>query len=195
MSFKGEHPHYLGLYKRYLAPREANIRKVLELGVAQGESLLAWLQWFPEAQVIGVDNRYVPKEQLIDRCRIIQADQADPELLDLGKFDLIVDDAGHDPIKQRASLGLLWTSLNKGGLYVIEDLETSYWKLASWNLVKLSGCTLEGWDNPDGIIAALHSLTNELTASYAKERPERFLHLGGLESIHFHPNIVFLEKG
>lgn len=53
--------------------------------------------------------------------------QADPLLLAAvvkagvaaGGFDLIVDDGGHLPLMQRASLEGLWPALRPGGLYVV----------------------------------------------------------------------------
>ena len=192
-AFKNEHPHYEGLYKRSLDKRKDEVRGVMELGVAEGKSLLTWLDWFPHAQVVGVDNR--PARGVSPaRCRILQADQCDPSLAQLGNFDLIIDDAGHDPIKQRRSLELLWPCVNPGGFYVVEDVETSYWGIASWNEDKLGGCRREGYEHAYGVIVFLKELMDGLTAAYANQRPERFKQLSGLMAIHWHPNIVFLEK-
>ncbi len=191
-SFKEEHPHYLDLYQRYL--RHRAIHRVLELGVASGSSLLCWRSWF-NADVIGVDNR---DEQgpcaKVPGIRIVIADQCAPELTELGSFDLIVDDAGHDPLKQARSLTLLWPQLNSGGLYVCEDLETSYWPLTSWNLDRLGDSPMEGWENPSGFVRLINGLSSGITAAYALKSPERFPQLPGLEAIHHHPNICFLEK-
>jgi hypothetical protein len=43
-----------------------------------------------------------------------------------GGFDLVVDDGGHTMAQQRASLEGLWRAVRPGGLYVVEDLQTSY---------------------------------------------------------------------
>lgn len=63
---------------------------------------------------------------------IYAGDQADPELLGRflretgGGFDVIVDDGGHTMTQQITSLEWLWPAVKPGGMYFIEDLETSY---------------------------------------------------------------------
>lgn len=184
MKIKKEHPHYAALYERYTFGWPLGHRRIMELGVAQGESLLGWKYWFPNAEVIGVDHRECPGVSEKTGCRIVVADQTDPVLLELGNFDLIVDDAGHDWVKQRQSLVMLWPKLNSGGVYVIEDLETSFW----------TEYDPQGWNAPDGVLAFLEDAVYELTAAYAKKMPSRFRGLEGLTAIHHHPNIVFIEK-
>lgn len=44
-----------------------------------------------------------------------------------GLFDLVIDDGGHSMEQQIVSLERLWPAVKPGGLYVIEDLQTSYW--------------------------------------------------------------------
>lgn len=41
---------------------------------------------------------------------------------------MIVDDGGHTPAQQRASYERLFPALRHGGLYIIEDIETSFWR-------------------------------------------------------------------
>jgi len=43
-----------------------------------------------------------------------------------GDFDIIVDDGGHTMVQQITSLIELLPSLKSGGLYFLEDLQTSY---------------------------------------------------------------------
>jgi hypothetical protein len=42
------------------------------------------------------------------------------------QFDIIIDDGGHTMTQQKTSLMILVSLVRSGGLYVIEDLETSY---------------------------------------------------------------------
>ncbi len=46
--------------------------------------------------------------------------------LDMQQFDIIIDDGGHTMNQQRISFMTLLSLVRSGGLYVIEDLETSY---------------------------------------------------------------------
>jgi hypothetical protein len=42
------------------------------------------------------------------------------------QFDIIIDDGGHTMIQQKTSLLMLMPLVRSGGVYVVEDLETSY---------------------------------------------------------------------
>ena len=45
-----------------------------------------------------------------------------------GKHDVIIDDGGHTTFQQLAAFEVLFlSSLREGGLYIIEDIETSFW--------------------------------------------------------------------
>lgn len=45
-----------------------------------------------------------------------------------GLFDVIIDDGGHTMNQQITSLEDLWKIVKPGGLYFIEDLQTSFWE-------------------------------------------------------------------
>jgi hypothetical protein len=69
----------------------------------------------------------------ITRGEIYIGKQEDPafmkEIVDKNTatgFDIIVDDGGHTWEMQQFSFSMLWPLINPGGLYFIEDLETSY---------------------------------------------------------------------
>ena len=58
--------------------------------------------------------------------------QADPTFLkavvaEMGGVDIVLDDGSHVAAHQRTSFSVLWPLLNVGGLYIIEDLHSSYW--------------------------------------------------------------------
>lgn len=186
---KRSHSHYADLYERYLGPCRHEVRAVLELGVAQGGSLRMWLEWFPDAFVTGVDDGALDLPDLAGhpRCRTVRADQADPKLADLGKFNVVIDDAGHDPDKQRQSLELLWPQVHRGGFYIIEDVETSYWS------PRLPG----DYRHTTSIVEYLKGLLDGLNLPYMQDNPERAKvpRLEGLAEMHWHPNVVFLSKG
>ncbi len=198
---KAPHVHYWPLYMNYL--RQRSVRSIMELGVSYGRSLEIWMGWFPGASVVGVDISPTAESLALsgDRCKIVEADQCSPSLLELGKFDLIIDDASHSPHKQDESLLLLWPSLNPGGLYVIEDLETSYWPFVGGSSDTQTPPppgqerVIEAWGSNRAIKLRLKVLADYLMARYAKQASEpMFPGLDGLEAIHFHPNIAFLEK-
>lgn len=63
---------------------------------------------------------------------IVSGDQADPKVLENfmaehgQDFDIIIDDGGHTMDQQITSLQHLWKAIRPGGIYFVEDLETSF---------------------------------------------------------------------
>ena len=52
--------HYLGVYAAVLSPIRHMSFDLLELGVSSGASLLAWRDFFPNANIVGLDIRDMP---------------------------------------------------------------------------------------------------------------------------------------
>ena len=106
------------------------VREVLEIGVKQGASLLAWAEEFPEAQIVGVDNFAEGVEasaacQAHPRIRLIRANSTAPAtraLLGAVLFDLIVDDGSHTVRDQLATLANFLPVMSPTGVYVVEDI-------------------------------------------------------------------------
>jgi spermidine synthase len=118
---------YGPVYEHLFPPDRADrVRCVLELGVLDGASLRAWLDYFPRARVIGFDRT----EPLPGDARLwcLRGDMDEPAaflslLLGTGfRFDLIVDDCSHLPRHQLAFLVVLRQFLVPGGWYVVEDV-------------------------------------------------------------------------
>ena len=142
-SDKGTPGHsYDIMYGPFLAPFLSRPVRLLEIGVANGRSLKLWERLFPFHELI-VGIGYGPGSQVEDTFKrnftdkhvLYTGSQADPSFLDrvkadLGnaKFDIIIDDGSHVPWHQIFTLEYLFKdSLKDGGLYIIEDIETSYW--------------------------------------------------------------------
>ena len=102
-----------------------------------------WVDYFESAQIVAFDIGDWITEMRSDRLRIIRGDQSDvrflstlaPELRTLRSpgdqrgFDLIIDDGSHHPRHQMVSfLYLFEHALEGGGTYIVEDVETSYWR-------------------------------------------------------------------
>lgn len=121
--------NYTPAYHQMFKNRREQVRWVLEIGIAHGCSLRMWRDYFPQAQIVGIDSN---KECLFVEGRIqcYTADQYNE--LDLlttvyavqqPKFDLIVDDGSHEPAHQIFSAQVLLPYLAHDGVYVIEDIE------------------------------------------------------------------------
>jgi Methyltransferase domain len=119
-----ESNHHYGAAYESLFPDRSAVKLMLEIGVADGASLIAWREVFPNAHIVGMD--LVPAEQTLNyRIEFHLGDQrlrADCERVAAGRqFDLIVDDASHDPASVLVSLLWLWGFVAPSGLYVVED--------------------------------------------------------------------------
>ena len=142
-SDKGTPGHsYEIMYGPFLASLLHKKVNVLEIGVESGRSLQLWQRLFPNYNLIvgigyglGIEVKDVFKRNIADKHVLYTGSQADGAFLrrvknDLGdvKFDLIIDDGSHVPWHQIYTLEHLFPdSLKDGGMYIIEDIETSYW--------------------------------------------------------------------
>ena len=140
-------PLYLEYYQRHRFLRDQPL-EILEIGTNKGSSLRTWAEYFPNAQIYGLDiTRQYETPGTLDHKRIktALADQGDPaalkealwmkfnklhpcihtaQPLEERLFDIIIDDGSHEQTHQQVSLGYLWSFLRPGGLYVVEDLIT-----------------------------------------------------------------------
>ena len=130
------HHDFLRLYESFLAPLRDQPLRILEIGVWAGQSLQTWAEYFPHAQVIGADIDPDARRFAGGRIAVEVADQSDAaQLVALaaahGPFDLVVDDGSHVWTHQILTLRTLLPHVRPGGLYVLEDIDTSYGTLAT----------------------------------------------------------------
>jgi cephalosporin hydroxylase len=125
---KGTAHSYIPEYEKLLFPYKNKAINMLEIGVAYGESLELWYEYFPQGKIYGVDiHDKEIKPYLSDpRFKIWINDATKPEFVEvLGDltFDIIIDDGSHHLDHQLESFNLLKHKINKGGVYIIEDVE------------------------------------------------------------------------
>jgi len=112
--------------------RDKKDLRILEVGVQGGGSLGMWRQYFDDPLVVGMDIDPACLKWQRERVRICIGDQENEETLrrveqEYGPFDIVVDDGGHTMKQQLVTFETLFPLLIPGGMYVIEDLHTSYW--------------------------------------------------------------------
>ena len=148
------HTHaYERFYARYLSPLRARPVRLLEVGFAMGQSSLLWCSYFPLAQravfldlmarqpgPTAVPSADAEGSPCLPGTHVLyQADQALPQDLlrvlraeasvSPERFDVVLDDGGHEPYQQLVSfIALFARALKPGGVYIIEDIEMSYWQ-------------------------------------------------------------------
>jgi len=123
---------YLPIYDTYLDEIRPLAKKVLEIGIAGGASLRMWQDYFPPAVVVGVDHNRDYCNVEGERIRCICGDATRPDTWDRirdsfgGDFDLLVDDGFHTTADIITAFGFAFPLVRSGGLYVVEDVGTSY---------------------------------------------------------------------
>lgn len=122
--------NYTEVYRRYLEPRRWKTKNVLEIGVLGGASLRMWHDYFPNAEITGVDIH----ERGFSASAPINftfGNAHDPEFWRSQaqqpfRYDLIVDDGAHTSFGIIQAFEGAYPLLRPGGLYIIEDLHASY---------------------------------------------------------------------
>src|SRR5262249_15277228 len=59
-------------------------------------------------------------------------------------FDIIIDDGSHLSAHQVCAFETLIGALNSGGLYIIEDVQTSFWSHSGWDGAPISDPRFDG---------------------------------------------------
>ena len=105
--------------------RDAELN-ILELGVQRGGSLKAWAEYFPNANIFGVDieDQRLDKYKDLDRVNFYVGDLRDAiNLFTDMKFDIIIDDSDH---KLKTAIWIVQnysSLLDDNGVLVIEDVQ------------------------------------------------------------------------
>lgn len=119
---------FTDFYERYVS--KYNNPNILEIGVYHGASLKMWEEYFGNPLIVGVDIMD-KKEYESENIKIIVADQSDFSQLKeclkyASEYDIIVDDGSHIIGHQISTLCNLFPYLKSGGVYICEDLHTSF---------------------------------------------------------------------
>ena len=122
--------HYGDAYEGLFPDRHA-ITLMMEIGVADGSSLLAWRDIFPNALCVGMDIHHADRAHG-ERIEMYMGDmrsQYDCERTAGGReFDFICEDATHQLGDTLQCLLFFWPFVKPGGLYVVEEFK-DYWSL------------------------------------------------------------------
>jgi len=173
--------------------------KLLEIGVGGyhlpnigGNSLRMWKRYFPFGRIYSLDiyDKSLLQE---NRIKIFQGSQVDEVILEkiinhIGEPDLIIDDGSHINEHVIKTFQLLFPKLRTGGIYVIEDTETSYWPDY--------GGDSENLDNPLTMMNFFKSFTDSLNhQEFIKKDYSPSYYDKNICSIQFYHNLIFIFKG
>lgn len=196
---KSGHHDYCRHYHKHFKHLRNDRIKLLELGVGGykypdrgGEGLKMWSEYFPIAEVYGIDL-YDKSEikGLSKRVKIFTGSQADGDFLlevmsQIGNPDIIIDDASHVNILTIKSFLHLFPWVKPGGIYVIEDIESSWWNEHGFG------------GDPDvdnhQAITAMNFIKDKLLLDVNAKHVPKYKATYQIESMHFYQNMVVIQK-
>ena len=200
-SFIGKWVHYIEIYDeilvelrdRFLGENDSKSRpiRILEIGVSKGGSLEIWKKYFGKDSIVyGIDVNPECAKLELDGVNIRIGSQSDPIflkelILEIGNPDVIIDDGSHRGEHQEVSFTTLWPFLEEGGLYIVEDLATSYWSEYG-----------DGYRKKSSFIEFSKDLADTLHVRYTRHRlPKRVRFVEtSIHSVSFFDQIVVIKK-
>ena len=90
-----------------------------------------WRDYFPFGQIFGIDV-FDKSPHAADRIHVRKGSQDDADFLrsvaeEMSEVDIIIDDGSHFSSHVIKSFETLCPYLKSGGIYIVEDIGTSYW--------------------------------------------------------------------
>ncbi len=198
--------HYFEIYDRHFARFRGKRVNIVEIGVCRGGSLQMWKSYFgSEAHIVGVDIDPKCAEYEDEQVEIVIGNQEDRMFLRslrerISVIDILIDDGGHTMKQQIATFEELFPHVAPDGVYLCEDLHTSYWP-------SYGG----GYRSPDTFIEYSKNFIDYLHAWHASKAgkprrrwyrrwhtqpPELFVSdfTRSVHSLHYYDSVLVIEK-
>lgn len=169
--------NFIEIYDELFTQYRDQMGSFFEIGILNGGSHLMWREFFPNANIYGIDIKDYSKQSANSGIKTFVADQSNREdlanaLNEFGEtFDVILDDGGHAMDHQQVSLGFLFPFLNKGGYYIIEDIHTSIPKYYPDSDFKVN----ENETNTTLLMLEWYLRTGEIKSDYMTPEEMKFL--------------------
>ena len=122
------HSYVSHFYEEAFLPYKDNEIDLLEIGIARGDSLLLWNEYFTNNKsIIGLDNHDQISLEVRNNSKIkkIFTEAYNKQVADmLPSFDIIIDDGPHNLTSQCISIEIYLPKVKPGGIFVIEDVQS-----------------------------------------------------------------------
>ncbi len=183
--------HYFEIYERHFGQFRNQPISLLEFGVLHGGSLQMWKYYFgKQAKIFGADINPRCAELGEDQITILLADQESRESLrnicsSLPPLDIIIDDGGHTMLQQKTTFEEMWGQLRIGGIYLIEDMHTSYWPSFGGS-----------YKDPVNFVEYTKNLIDQLNAWHAVPNSDLTVNefTRTAYSLHYYDSVLVIEK-
>ena len=184
--------HYFDIYHRHFEEYRNKPVTILEFGVFQGGSLQMWKKYFGnKARIIGVDINPKCKSLEEPGIEIYIGDQGDRKFLkrlmkNIGQVDVVIEDGGHMMNQQINTFEEVYPHVKDGGVFLIEDLHTSYWSDYAGGYRKASTFIEYAKDMMDEI----HAWHSKDTESFKITELTK-----SVKGFHVYDSIIVFDKG
>ena len=182
--------HYFEIYDRHLNKFRNKEINILEIGVMHGGSLQMWKDYFgSKAKIYGIDINPECKKFEEQNINIFIGSQSDRSFLkeikrQIPPVDILIDDGGHTMEQQITSFEELFEHMTSNGVYLCEDLHTSYWEEFGGGYKK-PGTFIEYSKIFIDYINAFHSKDDSLKVNSFTE---------SAHSLHYYDSVLVIEK-
>lgn len=182
--------HYFDIYERYFSKYVNRDVIILEIGVFQGGSLKMWKEYFgSRCRVYGIDINPLCKQFEEDGIEIFIGSQSDREFLRsvkqlIPKVDILIDDGGHTMEQQVVSFEELFEHIKDDGIYLCEDMHTSYWPVYGG-----------GYQRKGSFVEFTKQLVDQLNAWHSKD-PALSVNVftRTAYAMHYYDSVLVIEK-
>lgn len=182
--------HYFDVYHRHFERFRGQPVTIIEFGVYHGGSLQMWRHYFGAgARIVGVDINPACKSLEEDQITVVIGDQEDRAFLaelreTVGPADIVIDDGGHTMAQQIATFEEMFRAVRDGGVYLVEDLHTSYWD-------EYGG----GYRRPGTFIEYAKDLVDEVHGWHRREEPAPVTAwTRSIRGMHVYDSVIVLDK-
>ena len=149
-----------------------------------------WKHYFGDkAQIYGIDIDPRCKKFEESQIEIFIGDQENREFLKeirakIGPIDILIEDGGHKSGQQIATFEEMFPAIIPGGLFLIEDLHTSYWSAYDGGYQR-KGTFIEYAKNIIDCMHARYSQDPRLTVGYLTNT---------IKAMHVFDSVIVFEK-
>ncbi|OOZ59048.1 hypothetical protein BOW44_12525 [Solemya velum gill symbiont] len=184
--------HYFDIYEEFFSRYRGSDVRILEFGVFQGGSLKMWREYFGDnCTIYGVDINDECKKFEENGIEIFIGDQEDRGFLKeiaqkIGTVDIVIDDGGHTMKQQINTFEEIFPSVDKDGIYLVEDLHTSYWPDYEYG---------GGYKNKKSFIEYSKNFIDYINAWQSKSvRLNINKFTESVESLHYYDSVLVIKK-
>ena len=183
--------HYFEIYDSYFSRFRGTDVHIVEFGVSHGGALQMWKHYFGgRAKIFGIDINPHCKELDENQIEIFIGDQEDREFLRslkerIPKIDILLDDGGHMMNQQIITFEELFPYISENGVYLCEDLHTSYWS-------EFGG----GYRKSDTFIEYSKNFIDYINAWHSRETSKFNVteFTKSVHSLHYYDSVLVIEK-